>query len=250
MSKKVLFTRKDPSRHIQVLIGVGIVLIILLFVNVMLAGSSPRASQASVTPTLAQPSASPPAEDDPVPSSEPVTAVISQADIDSPLIPTAGWQFFELPQYGVTMEYPLDFLVQEPPSRPAEALSSFGFTPKDEDFRSSYPAHLLIYQASHLSLLEWFEAHSTTKPFDDPSVSMRGSPYYFRQYSELQEIRLAGQPGFSFSSMTMFGRITNVILSTPDQAYILYWSFAGDALLENDTGPVLKTMLGTLKWIP
>lgn len=80
---------------------------------------------------------------------------------------------------------------------------------------------LAVYKNDGERLAFWFEKHSTKKKFDDPSVSMKDSPYYYREYTEPTTILVDGQEGFRFYSTTMFGRVEHVILSSPDSLYII-----------------------------
>jgi hypothetical protein len=183
---------------------------------------------------------------------ESISAFINQADIDNPALSTAQWRQFDLPAYGLTVKHPVDVFVEEKPLfKPSAALSSFILAPtRYKDFLSHQTpiTHLLIYRGTDRTLLGWFEAHATLRPFDDPAVSMKDSPYFFRQYTEPQKIILAGQEGLTFSSYTMNGPIVHVILRSPDGAHVIDWSFPQNALL-GDMGSTFKTILTTLSWV-
>ena len=197
MMKKSFINSKSVSSFGQALVGLVLLVALAIALNALFASRSfQTASQPqqpafqSLSPTLASDT--------------------SQAD------PTAGWKEFQGNAYNIRFQYPSDYFFTEMESiKPTDAQTIIVFAP--EKYRSFLAPQapmftLTIFQGGNRSLQDWFSGHSTTKSFDDPSVSMKDSPYYYRQFSTPERLTFDGHPALSFTSNTMEGEVRHTLL--------------------------------------
>ena len=129
--------------------------------------------------------------------------------------PTANWKTYTNTKYGYSIKYPEELYFDE--------TKTLFIEEKYKDIgRGGIPfIQIDVFDNNKQSLKDFFSAHATKLKFDDPDVSKPGSSLYFPEYSEPEEITIAGQKALRFTTESMEGRLTHTLLIKDKYVYDL-----------------------------
>jgi hypothetical protein len=114
------------------------------------------------------------------------------------------WRSYINNNYKFSLRYPDGYSVTELSSNPYPSkLLSVNFESDNPGRGGGYSqphVEVTIWEKDAVDLESWMAKHTSTLPFDDPSVSMPNSPYYYRGITNLREVELGGRKGVTFDS--------------------------------------------------
>jgi hypothetical protein len=177
----------------------------------------------------------------------PSQAAKNATNVIIPTHPPTEWNEFQHKRYSIRFHFPQDYFFLERNSiKPVQADTRIVFAPQQErDILSDQTPIIIltIYQGSGESLFNWFQSHATTKAFDDPTVSMKDSTYFFRQFKDLTQITLIGEPALSFTSTSFAGEMKHTVVTHKSLIYDFSVTMGSHASLVNQ---IYDLMLRTI----
>ncbi|HEX9695373.1 MAG TPA: hypothetical protein VGB64_03560 [Actinomycetota bacterium] len=151
-----------------------------------------------------------------------------------------SWNRYQDPEYGFSIEYPSDFVVEDV-TQPRSGVRKFvRFV--DHSFLGGYPAgqvEINVFEKDNEALSAWVATHSADRDAPD------GDRLYYREVTNKRSTDVNGRTALAFEGHAdEIGTIHHVILFLRDVVIDLAW-FADDPKYEPTILPTFDRMVST-----
>lgn len=117
-------------------------------------------------------------------------------------VDTSNWKTYTNNAYNFSLKYPSSYTVEEQSNGNSKLLSVIIKNPNPNSGGGSPQPFIeaVVFKNDANDLNNWLSNHTTKLPFDDPSVSMANSPFFYRGITNQKESLLGDKKAVTFDA--------------------------------------------------